>query len=100
VFFTAFTLALLTAYQVLTFTLTFYRLVKAFVDLRRMESSSSTPTSTHLFKGIGWIAGGLKLGAIETVVGFIPDGGFGIAMTRRILRFLSRAFIIIGVVKG
>lgn len=69
----------------------------AFVDKRRIEATSSD--EAHLVLGIGWISGGLKLGAIETVIGF-ANAGFGTAMTRRILRVLSRAFLIIGVVKG
>lgn len=42
---------------------------------------------------------GIKLGAIETVIGFAPMG-FGGAFTRRIIRLLARACLAIGVVKG
>jgi hypothetical protein len=45
------------------------------------------------------MATGIKLGAIETVVGFAP-AGFGGAITRRILRLLGRACLIVGIVKG
>jgi hypothetical protein len=96
-FFTSLTLALLTSYQAIAFCFAFYRLTKAFIDQRRIEISSSD--RNHLFKGTGWIAGGLKLGAIESVVGF-AQGSFGMALTRRILRFLARAFICIGLAKG
>ncbi|KAF9463236.1 hypothetical protein BDZ94DRAFT_633486 [Collybia nuda] len=96
-FFTSLTLALLTAYQAINFSLTFYRLTKVFIDQRQIESGSSE--EIHLFKGIGWISGGYKLGVIETAVGF-AGGGFGGAFTRRILRFLARAFLCIGLVKG
>jgi len=96
-FFTSLTLALLTSYQAITFCFAFYRLIKAFIDQRRIETSSSD--RNHLFKGIGWITGGLKLGAIETIIGF-AQGSFGAALTRRMLRFLARAFICIGLVKG
>jgi hypothetical protein len=96
-FFTSFTLALLMAYQAIVFCLTFYRLIRALINQRHIENTSRD--SSHLIRGTGWIAGGLKLGAIETLVGFVQIG-FGITLTRRILRFLSRAFLIIGVIKG
>lgn len=96
-FFTSLTLALLTAYQAINFILAFSRLIKVFLDQRRIETGSTE--EIHLFKGIGWISGSYKLGAIETVVGF-AGGGFGGALTRRILRFLARAFLCIGLVKG
>ncbi|KAJ6624723.1 hypothetical protein B0H10DRAFT_2005803 [Mycena sp. CBHHK59/15] len=96
-FLTSLTLALLTAFEAINFCFAFYRLIRAFVDQRRIETTSTD--SAHLFRGIGWISGGLKLGAVETVIGF-AQGGFGGALTRRIIRFLARAFLIIGVVKG
>lgn len=96
-FFTSLTLALLTAYQAINFCFAFFRIAKAFIMQRRIETTSSD--EAYLFKGIAWIAGGLKLGAIDSVVGF-AQGGFGGALTRRILRFLSRAFLCIGIVKG
>lgn len=97
IFFSAITLALLTAYQAICFTLVFFRLVKAAVNQRRIETASTD--ARHMFRGVGWIAMGLKLGAIETVIGF-AEGNFGTALTRRILRFLGRALLIIGIVKG
>jgi hypothetical protein len=96
-FFTSLTLALTTAYQALNFCFAFFRIAKAFIVQRRIETTSSD--QAYFFKGIAWIAGGLKLGAIETVIGF-AQGGFGGALTRRILRFLSRAFLCIGIIKG
>lgn len=53
----------------------------------------------HLFKGIVWICIGLKLGAIESVIGF-ANIGFAGAMSRRLLRFLSRGFLTVGLAKG
>ncbi|KAJ7165327.1 hypothetical protein C8R46DRAFT_867901, partial [Mycena filopes] len=96
-FLTSLTLALLTAFEAINFCFAFYRLVRAFVDQRRIETTSTD--QAHLIRGIGWISGGFKLGAIETVIGF-AQGGFGGALTRRIVRFLARAFLIIGIVKG
>ncbi|KAJ7468947.1 hypothetical protein B0H11DRAFT_2238492 [Mycena galericulata] len=96
-FLTSLTLALLTAFEAINFCFAFYRLIRAFVDQRRIETTSTD--QAHLIRGIGWISGGFKLGAVETVIGF-AQGGFGGALTRRILRFLARAFLIIGIVKG
>lgn len=96
-FFNSITLALLTAYQAINFCFAFIRLTKIFLNQRRIEMSSTD--EAHLFRGTGWITGALKLGAIETVIGF-ADGNFGVALTRRILRFLARAFLCIGIVKG
>ncbi|KAF9025831.1 hypothetical protein BDZ89DRAFT_1135245 [Hymenopellis radicata] len=96
-FFTSMTLALHTAYQAINFSFAFFRLIKAFLNQRDLEAASSD--QGYLFKGTGWISGGLKLGAIETVIGF-AHAGFGGAITRRILRLLSHACISIGVVKG
>jgi hypothetical protein len=55
--------------------------------------------ANHLMRGTGWIAGGIKLGAIETVIGF-AQGGFGGALTRRLLRLFSRLAIVIGLIRG
>ncbi|CAK5276166.1 unnamed protein product [Mycena citricolor] len=96
-FFTSLTLALLTAFEAINFCFAFYRLVRAFVDQRRIETTSSD--EAHALKGIGWISGGFKLGAIETVIGF-AQGGFGGALTRRIVRLLARAILIVGIMKG
>ncbi|KAJ7080976.1 hypothetical protein B0H15DRAFT_475780 [Mycena belliarum] len=96
-FLTSLTLALLTAFEAINFCFAFHRLVRAFIDQRRIETTSTD--QAHLIRGIGWITGGFKLGAIETVIGF-ANGGFGGALVRRIVRLLARAFLIIGIVKG
>ncbi|KAG6857485.1 hypothetical protein H0H87_002110 [Tephrocybe sp. NHM501043] len=69
----------------------------AVLNQRRIEATSSD--EAHPLRGIGWITGGLKLGAIETVIGFAANG-FGSAMTRRIMRMLARASLIIGLLRG
>ncbi|KAJ7057252.1 hypothetical protein C8F01DRAFT_1153929 [Mycena amicta] len=97
-FLTSITLALLTAYQAINFCFAFYRLVRAFIDQRRIETTSTD--QAHPIRGIGWISGAFKLGAIETVIGFAAQSGFGGALTRRIVRFLARACLVGGVVKG
>ncbi|KAJ7594401.1 hypothetical protein C8J56DRAFT_742263, partial [Mycena floridula] len=97
-FFTSLTLALLTAYQAMHFCLAFFRLAKVFIAQRQLETTSSD--SAYLFKGTGWITGAFKLGAIETVIGFASQSGFGGVVTRRSVRFLSRAFLCIGIIRG
>ncbi|TDL27776.1 hypothetical protein BD410DRAFT_893961 [Rickenella mellea] len=100
-FFSSLSLALFTAFQAITFCLTFYKLVQAFINQRRIDTSSNEDTEAHLVRGLGWIAGGIKLGAIETVIGFTGvGGGFGTILARRLLRMISRACVIIGIVKG
>ena len=64
---------------------------------RDLEAASSD--EAYLFKGIGWMSVGLKLGAVETVIGF-AQAGFGGVLTRRILRLLCRACLCIGILKG
>ncbi|KAF9563831.1 hypothetical protein CPC08DRAFT_721403 [Agrocybe pediades] len=96
-FFTSLTLALLVVYQAAVFCLAFFRLVQALLHQRRIENKGSD--KAHFINGIGWISAAAKLGAVETVVGF-GGGDFGLDMTRRILRMLSRACMCIGVIKG
>lgn len=96
-FFTSITLSLFTIYQAINFCLAFFRLINALRGQRNLDASSSD--EAYLFRGIGWISGGLKLGAIETVVGFAHTSFSG-ALIRRVLRLLARACLCIGVVKG
>ncbi|KAH7919393.1 hypothetical protein BV22DRAFT_1133859 [Leucogyrophana mollusca] len=93
-----FSLAIYTSDQVIYFLLAFYRLGKAFLDQRRIESTETD--EHHFFNGIGWITVGVKLGAIETIVGFAQGSLFAVPLARRILRLLGRASLIIGVLKG
>lgn len=100
VFFNSLTLILLVIFQALNFCACFYRLLQAMVDQRRIDTTAhGNDNERHLFNGIGWIALGIKLGAIESVIGF-ASGDYSLVLTRRILRFLSRACLIIGIVKG
>lgn len=62
-----------------------------------MESLSYD--ANHLIRGTGWISGGVKLGAIETAVGF-AQGGFSGAFTRRLIRLFGRLCLVIGLIKG
>ncbi|KAK7683697.1 hypothetical protein QCA50_013073 [Cerrena zonata] len=99
VFLNAFLLILLVLFQALNFGASFFRLMKAFMNQRRIDNTQRTEDEVHLFNGLGWITVGIKLGAIESIIGFV-DASFGLAMTRRILKLLGRACLIIGVVKG
>ncbi|PPQ92199.1 hypothetical protein CVT25_008973 [Psilocybe cyanescens] len=96
-FFTSMTLALLIVYQASVFCFAFFRLTQALLSQRRIERKDSD--KAHFANGIGWISGAAKLGALETVIGF-AGGGFGISLTRRIMRMLARAFMCIGIIKG
>ncbi|KAI0074591.1 hypothetical protein K474DRAFT_1518135 [Panus rudis PR-1116 ss-1] len=99
-FLNALTLVLLVVFQALNFFTAFLRLVKAFINQRRIDSTANGgDNEVHLFNGLGWICAGIKLGAVESLIGFV-QGGFGESLTRRILRMLGRACLIIGVVKG
>ncbi|TFK67610.1 hypothetical protein BDN72DRAFT_960853 [Pluteus cervinus] len=97
VFFNSLALALYIAFQAAVFVLVFYRLLRAFLDQRRIENADAD--EAHLYKGTGWISGAVKLGAIETTIGFVQEG-FGGVMTRRILRLVARGTMVIGVFKG
>lgn len=96
-FFSSVTLALLAGYQTTASFFTFLRLVHAILNKKRIETSYMD--AAHLLRGLPWLSAALKLGSIETVVGF-AGGQFGVAFTRRMLRFLSRACLCIGLVKG
>lgn len=96
-FFSSITLALITLFQVVIFLITGFRVVVALSNQRRFEQSGQD--AVHMIKGVGWLAAGMKMGAIESVIGF-AGGSFGIVITRRIFRLLGRAFLCFGVVKG
>ncbi|KAH9885285.1 hypothetical protein C8Q73DRAFT_718283 [Cubamyces lactineus] len=94
------TLVLMTAFQALNFCIAFYRLVVALQHRRNIESSENEKAmEAQFFRGLGWIVVGMKLGAIETVIGF-AQGGFGIAFARRLIRFFAHACLVIGIIQG
>ena len=91
---------LLTAFQALNFCIAFYRLVMAVLHRRNIETGENEKAmEAQFFRGLGWIVVGMKLGAIETVIGF-AQGGFGIAFARRLLKFLAHACLVIGIMQG
>lgn len=102
-FFSSAALIFLVLFQATLFTLAFVRVVRAFIDERRVEDDSrhrhEHAEQIYLFRGLGWLSVGLKLGAIESVVGF-ADTSFAVVLTRRLLRLFGRGAVIIGVIKG
>ncbi|KAF9485602.1 hypothetical protein BDN70DRAFT_532654 [Pholiota conissans] len=96
-FFTSTTLALLVVFQASVFCFAFFRLCRALLAQRRIENEGLD--KAHFVNGTGWLCASLKIGALESVVGF-AGGAFGIALTRRIMRMLARACLCIGIVKG
>lgn len=99
-FFSSATLVLLVLFQATLFTLTFVRVIRAFIDERRFEEiHRGSAEQIHLFRGLGWLSAGLKLGTIESIVGF-AETCFAIVLARRLLRLFGRGAVIIGVIKG
>ncbi|KIK59675.1 hypothetical protein GYMLUDRAFT_244896 [Collybiopsis luxurians FD-317 M1] len=96
-FFTDFDIGFVAGYQAFHFSFAFFRLTKAFLEQERIESTNAD--EALLFKGTGWIAFGIKLGAVESVIGFVQPH-FGVVLARRIIRTLARASLTIGVFKG
>lgn len=94
---TTLTLVLLASFQAAIFSFALFRLTQTIL-LQRGNGSQSSGRA-HPVKGIGWISGSLVLGITETTLGFAV-GGFGMVLTRRILRLLARASLCIGVAKG
>lgn len=86
-----------TTFQCFTAFLALYRLFLAFFDQQRIDIKQSD--ERHFFNGTGWITVGIKLGAIESIVGF-TSGGLAVPLSRRLLRLIGRLCIIIGSLKG
>jgi len=90
-------LAIYATVQFLFFLLAFSRLLKAFLNQKRIEFTHSD--EHHYFHGIAWINAGIILGLAETMTGFAPVS-FGVVLTRRILRLVARATLMFGMLKG
>lgn len=91
-FFTSLTFAMLMAYQATVFCFSFFRLVWLLVKRYRGEHDIRVG-------GIAWVSAGVKLGALEAILGF-AGGTFEVSMTRRVLRFMGRACLCIGLILG
>jgi hypothetical protein len=92
-------LALMTIYQAITFLIFFSRLVLGLMAQRDIEDTAASDREGVLFRGTGWLSMGMKIAAVETALGFASTD-FVMVLSRRVLRFLARACVIIGVVKG
>lgn len=92
-------MAVFIIYQATTFFLTGFRLSRHFF-MERDESLSRRPNNDAMtIKGTGWLAAGIKLAAIETLLAFIPNG-WELVFARRLCRLLGRIFLLIGLLKG
>lgn len=47
--------------------------------------------------GMGWFSAGVKLGALEAIIGF-AGGSFEVSMTRRVMRFVGRTCLCMGLI--
>ena len=92
-------LALMTVAQGLTFMLFFMGLTSGLVKQHHIEICAAAEREGVLFRGLGWLAIGMKLSMLETAFGWITPS-FGLIFFRRGIRLIGRASIIIGVVKG
>ena len=93
-FFTSVTLVLLIIYQAFTFLITMYLLVSIWRE-RHLGEKYYVGDRVPRVSGIVWISIGVKLGAIDSVLGFV-NGGFPVVLTRRVLRLFSRCCIAFG----
>lgn len=88
------------SFQIAAFVACFVRLVRALLDQRRIDNTTNgNDNEAVLFNGLGWTAGGIILGVVETIIGFV-GGSFCMIFIRRMLRLVGRACLIIGAVKG
>src|SRR6266542_4466671 len=85
--FTSLTLAILTAFQAAVFSFSFFRLIWILIQRGRDNGDFE-------LLGVPWISAGVKLGALESLVGFV-GGGFEVSLIRRTMRFLARASLCI-----
>lgn len=91
---------MLLTFQAVVFALSFYHFMKPYLSRSAPgEKEASTKPKPYMFKGVGWVALGVKLGSIESLLGFV-DGQYNIIITRRVLRLLSRTCMIVAVLTG
>ena len=99
-FFNSITLAMLLTFQAVVFLLSLYHFLKPCITRKSNDDSEKNPKlDPYLLKGVGWVALGVKLASVETLLGFI-DGQYNIIIARRVLRLLSRACMIVAVLTG
>ena len=92
-------LAVFIIYQASAFFLTGFRIARHFY-MERDESFSRRPNKAMMtIKGTGWLAAGIKMGAIETLLAFISNG-WELVLARRLCRLLGRILLVVGLMKG
>ncbi|KIK61502.1 hypothetical protein GYMLUDRAFT_997362 [Collybiopsis luxurians FD-317 M1] len=96
-FLTDFDIGFIVGYQILHFLFAFLRLAKAFLEQGRIESTEAD--EALLVRGTAWIVLGIKVGAIETAIAFVPQF-FGTTLARRILRAVGRGSLVFGLLRG
>lgn len=92
-------LALFVIYEAATFLVFFIRLASCVLAQHNIEDRAASEWEGIMFRGLGWLVIGAKISAVETAIGFATTS-FGVILTRRVLRMIGRACIIIGVIKG
>lgn len=96
-------LALLVLYQFLAFVLSSFRIYRYWNRVAAFNDPiprHDTPGQSTL-GGIGWLAAGIKLGAIEVLLGLgFISGGVEMVLPRRLLRLLGRGMLAWAVYKG
>ena len=113
-FFTSLTLALLILFQAIVFLIAFFRLIVAVLNQRKFQNKgrdayhlvkgvlhtlSASVFTDFILLGVAWLSAGLKLGAIETLVGFM-GGSFEAVLARKIVHCISRVLLCVGIIKG
>ncbi|KAL5514650.1 hypothetical protein ACEPAG_1966 [Sanghuangporus baumii] len=97
-FLTSLALALLIVLQASMFFLSIY----VAIPLLQQRRTGHTLFEGHdmpTLSGVVWIAIGVKIGVIETLLGFV-SGGFSIVLARRILRMVSRCCLAFGALEA
>ncbi|KAL5478497.1 hypothetical protein ACEPAI_2681 [Sanghuangporus weigelae] len=97
-FLTSLTLALLIVLQASMFFLSVYVAI-SLLQQRRTGHTLFEGHDLPTLSGVVWIAMGVKIGVIETLLGFV-SGGFSIVLARRILRMVSRCCLAFGALEA
>ena len=93
-----FSLTLLAVFEAVAFLLLLARLMKVIRHKRRRESINGA-AEVHHFRGIILMNLGMLLSLVETLIGFARQS-FTLGITRRGIKAVGRALIILGLLKG
>ena len=92
--FASITLVILILYQAFFFLSSVY-VGASLAQERRVGGNFFEGFTMPTMAGIIWLSIGIKMGFVETILGFV-NGGFSIILARRVLRMTSRCCLIIG----